>query len=215
MKRSTDTRKKKETQPARLNFSGWLPPSQQVTRMLEQYGDAAAFLQAITPQHQLYASREWVRAYTGMAPTLATVVAGYGQETAVVWICIELEDINLFACVKEKLPVKRQKDLANLIIAEYGYLRVSELLLFFHRLKCGHYGRFYGSVDALFITQSLLQFISERQTDLARIEEMREKQKQTASTTYSNCISYAEYLAWKEQNEAKINEQPSKNENNE
>ncbi|MDR1623954.1 MAG: hypothetical protein LBS04_03170 [Tannerellaceae bacterium] len=48
----------------------------------------------------------------------------------------------------------RQRELAGLIRTEYPFLKASEVLLFFHRLKCGRYGRFYGVVDALFITSA-------------------------------------------------------------
>lgn len=78
--------------------------------------------------------------------------------------------------VKEKMPVSRQKELSVLILTEYPFLKASEMLLFFHRLKCGRYGRFYGSVDALTITTSLLQFMDER-----RKESVRYRQPDTAA----------------------------------
>lgn len=72
------------------------------------------------------------------------------------------------------------------------------MLLFFHRLKCGRYGRFYGSVDALTITTSLLQFMDER-----RKESVRYRQPDTAApattTPSSSGITYEEYLRLKEQ----------------
>ena len=72
------------------------------------------------------------------------------------------------------------------------------MLLFFHRLKCGRYGRFYGSVDALTITTSILQFMDER-----RKESVRYRQPDTAApaitTPSSSGITYEEYLRLKEQ----------------
>lgn len=68
------------------------------------------------------------------------------------------------------MTVARQKDLAALILAEYPNLKASEILLFFHRLKCGRYGRFYGMVDALFITSSLLQFTEQRRADIIPLQ---------------------------------------------
>jgi len=168
--------------------------------MRERYGDAARFLATFTPELQSYAAREWERAYTGVAPTLETVVAGYGEPTALAWLCTQLESVNLFAGVKEKLSVARQKELAGLILVEYRHLKVSEALLFLHRLKCGRYGRFYGSVDALFITSALLQFMTERRSDLSRIAERREKEQQTAPAS-STGITYAEYLRRKAERE--------------
>lgn len=170
--------------------------------MRELYGDAAHFLEIYTPELQSYAAREWVRAYTGVAPTLNTVAAGYGEQTVQALLCVQLESVNLFAGVKEKLSVARQKELARLIRVEYGHLKVSEVLLFLHRLKCGRYGRFYGSVDALFITSALLLFMGERRTDLSRIAEWREKEQKAAAAAISpTAISYQEHLRLKAERE--------------
>lgn len=182
--------------------------------MREHYGDAANFLEVFKPELQLLAAREWVRAYTGKAPTLSAVIAGYGEATAEVWLCLQLENVNLFAGVKEKMPVIRQRELSKLIMTEYAYLRVSELLLFFHRLKCGKYGRFYGSVDALFIASALLGFMTDRRNDLIRIEDTREKEEKKAKLqTPSGGISYTEYLAQKKSNEENQNLSNTKNKN--
>lgn len=181
----------------------WQRMQPQVARMRELYGNAKQFLETFTPELQSYAAREWVRAYTGAAPALETVAAGYGRQTAEVWICMELENLNLFAGVKEKMSVARQKELAGIILVEYAHLKVSELLLFFHRLKCGRYGRFYGSVDALFITSALLQFMTERHADLARIANQREE-AQKANNTASTGITYQEYLSRKAEREKRM-----------
>lgn len=166
--------------------------------MRKRYGDAQSFLSIFTPDLQIAAARHPERTYTGTAPTLATIAVGYGEPVAIVWICIQLENVNLFAGVKEKMPVSRQKELSALILTEYPFLKASEMLLFFHQLKCGRYGRFYGSVDALTITTSLLQFMDER-----RKESVRYRQPDTAApattTPSSSGITYEEYLRLKEQ----------------
>ena len=157
--------------------------------MRKRYGDAQGFLSIFTPDLQIAAARHPERTYTGTAPTLATIAVGYGEPVAIVWICIQLENVNLFAGVKEKMPVSRQKELSALILTEYPFLKASEILLFFHRLKCGRYGRFYGSVDALTITTSLLQFMDER-----RKESVRYRQPDTVAPA-----TYEEYLRLKKQ----------------
>jgi len=168
--------------------------------MCKRYGTAADFLDVFAPSLQTLAAREWEKVYRGTAPTLAVVRQGYNEETVIVWLCLQLEDINLFAGVKEKMPVTRQKELSRLILSEYDHLKVSELLLFFHRLKCGRYGRFYGTVDALFISASLLLFMDERRQDLRRLAEQNERQQQEAPPS-STAITYAEYLERKRRRE--------------
>ena len=169
--------------------------------MRNRYGNAEAFLKLFTPDLQLTAATHPDRAYFGTAPSLATVAAGYGRQTAVVWTCIQLENINTFAGVKEKMPIARQKELAELFLAEYPYLKVSELLLFFHRLKCGRYGRFYGMVDALFITTALLQFVDERRQETNRIKTALKKTEEVPQVASGGGITYDEYLELKKRKE--------------
>lgn len=180
----------------------WQRMQQQIAEMRKRYGDARQFLEIFTPALQIVAAREQEKAYTGTAPLLSVVHHGYSEEIAIVWLCLQLEDINLFAGVKEKMPVGRQKELSRLILAEYGHLKTTELMLFFHRLKCGRYGRFYGTVDALFISSSLLLFMDERRKELTRIAEEKEKGKKIIPLP-STGITYAEYLALKEKEKQK------------
>lgn len=146
--------------------------------MRQRYGSAEDFLKLFTPDLQIATARNEDRAYLGTAPTLATMADGYGKQMVIVWLCIQIENINNFAGVKDKMPIARQKELAALILAEYPNLKASEMLLFFHRLKCGRYGRFYGMVDALFITSSLLQFMEQRRTEIIRHREEYQRKNQ-------------------------------------
>lgn len=173
--------------------------------MRERYGDAQRFLATFTPDLQIIAARHPDRAYTGTAPTLAAITVGYGEPVAIVWICIQLENVNLFAGAKEKMPVSRQKELSALILTEYPFLKASEVLLFFHRLKCGRYGRFYGSVDALTITTSLLQFMDERRKERARYQQQQSAPAAPAAPA-SGGITYEEYLKLKEQQKQRHHE---------
>lgn len=165
--------------------------------MCGRYGDAEKFLNTFNPDMQVMAARYAERAYFGTAPSLEVVCLGYGEQTVVVWCCIQLENINLFAGVKEKMPVSRQCELSRLLLAEYPYLKVTELQLFFHRLKCGRYGRFYGMVDALFITSALVQFMDERRTETSRYKAARKEEEKPVEHA-SQGISYQEYLLLKE-----------------
>lgn len=181
------------------NSSAWPKKRQKVADMLQRYGSAEQFLKLFTPDLQIATARNEARAYLGSAPSLEVISEGYGWQTAVVWLCIQIENLNNFTGVREKMPVARQKDLAALILAEYPNLKASEVLLFFHRLKCGRYGRFYGMVDALFITSSLLQFMEQRRTEIIRYkEELERARKATMQPAESGkCITREEYLKQK------------------
>lgn len=190
-----------EKKPDGQNSCAWQQMQQEVSDMLNRYGNAEQFLKLFTPELQLIAASYPERAYFGTAPSLGAVRLGYGEQTAIVWSCIILENVNNFAGVKDKMPVSRQKELAGLFLAEYPYLKVSELLLFFHRLKCGRYGRFYGMVDALFIASALLQFMDERRTETARYKAARKKAETTILPSLEGGITYYEYQELKKRKE--------------
>lgn len=175
--------------------------------MRQRYGSAEDFLKLFTPDLQTATARNEDRAYLGTAPTLATMADGYGKQMVIVWLCIQIENINNFAGVKDKMPIARQKELAALILAEYPNLKASEMLLFFHRLKCGRYGRFYGMVDALFITSSLLQFMEQRRTEIIRHREeyQRKNQATLPSQATDKCITWEEYIKQKQAKEKENN----------
>lgn len=169
--------------------------------MTGRYGTAARFLETFSPALQLQVARFPERAYLGVAPLLSVVVAGYGEQTAVVLLCLLLEDLNNFAGVKEKMPISRQKELSAIILTEYSGLKVTEVLLFFHRVKCGRYGRFYGMVDAMFITSALLTFMDERRTELSRYKAARQKEATPVAQASPTAITYTEYLELKKRKE--------------
>ena len=192
-------------QPEGQKSSSWLKRQQEVADMRGRYGSAEQFLKLFTPDLQIATARNEARAYLGSAPSLAVLAEGYGWQTVIVWLCIMIENLNNFTGVREKMPVARQRALATLILAEYPSLKASEILLFFHRLKCGRYGRFYGMVDALFITSSLLQFSEQRRTDIIRYKEEQSRAEKSAlpPPDMGNYITREEYLEQKRLKENK------------
>lgn len=72
-------------------------------------------------------------------------------------------------------------------------------MLFFFRFKQGHYGKFYGAVDPLVITTSMLDFMRERSAIIDRIED--EKRKAEREKHAKEVVSYEEYLRMKANNQ--------------
>ena len=81
--------------------------------MRQRYGTAEQFLKLFTPDLQTATAQNEARAYLGFAPTLQALAAGYGTQVAVVWLCIQIENLNNFTGVREKMSVSRQKELAE------------------------------------------------------------------------------------------------------
>lgn len=160
--------------------------------------EAKELLKKFNPsvQHRCYAYPE--RCVSGSAPTLAVVNRDYGELVAVDWLTIELNDYQNFIGVKEenKAALDVVRELSRMIFGRYYYLNLSELMLFFQRLKYGDYGEMYGYVDAVRILRALRSFVVERNGIIERLEQ-EESEKKRASER-KNAISYQEYLARKD-----------------
>lgn len=140
----------------------------------------------------------------GDYPTLTDLKSAYGKNFAAIWLVPQIDNLTLFTGAKN-ITEQQHEELAKIISTEYGYLKVTELLLFFHRFKAGHYGRFYGSVDPMVITCALRDFIKERNIFIDQYERdannlRREIDKQKPK------VSYEEYLKLKQLENIKDNE---------
>lgn len=157
------------TTPKRQEESSALRPMRQLSPALQrktmavrqQYGTRENFLQAFNPSLQIGAARNPDRAFFGKAPTLGLLKKTYGDNAATMWLLPQLYDLCEYTGAK-KMDVQQATMLAEVIAQQYGFLKVSELLLFFFRFKSGAYGRFYGVVDPLVITSALKEFLKER-----------------------------------------------------
>lgn len=78
--------------------------------------------------------------------------------------------------MRDKITLHQLTNLAASIYNEYAYLKLSEFMLFFQRFKLGHYGRFYGAVDPIRITEALLEFKQERWQAYVSEESRRERE---------------------------------------
>lgn len=185
--------------PAKKPSSEWLPMPPPPTAIRTRYGDAAAFLLTFSPALQQQVAAHVEQAYLGFAPTLSGVTSCYGQPTTITWLCAMLEDLNDFTAIRDKMELPQQIALSNILLSEYHYLKVTELQLFFYRIKCGRYGRFYGVVDPLFVSSSLISFLAERHREILLYEDERHKTAKTLALQQAEpCITYEEYLVLKQ-----------------
>lgn len=146
--------------------------------------------------------------YAGLAlnekiPSLGLLALTYGDETPVEWLVIQFGSLNDFAEVKSKISDAQIYELANLVLSEYYYLNAAEILFFIGKFKMGYYGTFYGAVDPMKITNSIIQYIKDRRDDIERYEreQYRIQREQEIKERGSNRVSYQEYLAIKKRAE--------------
>lgn len=158
--------------------------------LVERYGERQEFLTAFNPSYQQTICAEADVCYFGDYPTLAELKA-YGERFPTAWLIPQLYNLSEYCGCRDKLQGTPLEECAFTIATEFYYLKISELMLFFHRFKSGRYGRFYGSVDPLVITTSLRDFLRERGAAYDRHEaEERERQREESR---KGCITWEEY----------------------
>ena len=127
------------------------------------------------PDLQQVAADNEQRAILGTAPMLCVLDAAYGDGSAVTWLIPQLHNMCAAVGVKTKLDDDQLMQLATMIRTEFGYLKATEVMLFLYRLKGGHYGEFYGSVDIQRVMRALRgKFSDERVKVIERHEEERQ-----------------------------------------
>lgn len=166
--------------------------SKRTDLLKSRYGPLENFLRAHNPSTQLAVCENSSDCIFGDHPTLATVRAAYGYNAPIAWLVPQLYNLSEYCGCKDKLNSSQLEELAGILTANYYWLKVSEMMLFFHRFKSGMYGRFYGSIDPLVIMSSMRTFVGERNVEIDRHE--REESARRLAESRKNAITYTEYL---------------------
>lgn len=153
--------------------------------LLTSHSDLNAFCLTFNPSLQKMVAENEDRAVMGNAPMLCTIDAAYGEGSAAQWLIPQLIDMCAAVGVKTKLDDGQLKQLATMIRDEFGYLKATEVMLFLWRLKAGHYGEFFGSVDIQRVMRALRgKFTDERIKIIDRHEgERRDQERQEWAKT--------------------------------
>jgi hypothetical protein len=151
-------------------------------------------------QSQLLAKKaDFVQCYHYPYPTLTSVAKAYTIQAAINWLKIQFDNLGDFVGAREKMSDFQLEELSTLFYYECFYLNISEVALFIIKLKLGHYGEFYGTVDPLRIMNAKNHFLSERQRELQRYDEkqQRELQEKKREQWSARAVSYETYRALK------------------
>lgn len=155
--------------------------------------EAVEMMKTFNPSRQCEFGMYPERCIMGKAPTLAVVRRDYGVEVARKWLIIEINDYNDFCGVSEerKMPISLMRTLAEMIMARYSYLKITEVMLFFRNLKYGDYGEMYGGVDPSRILTALKSFLVKRMEIIDK--EMQKARDRQIAEDRMNAISREEY----------------------
>lgn len=174
------------------------PQSQEITQhstsSVQVYESKDEFLIKFNPKKQNEYIKHFDRCFIGNALRLTDVASAYEEKTAIFWIKIQLLDLALFTGVKK--PSDEQITmLCETILANYGYLKVTELMVFFSKFKAGQFERFFGNFDAMVITTSLATFIELRKNWIFEAYQRQENEKR--EKRHENTIPMPDYLQQK------------------
>lgn len=169
--RNFETRSSGNTLPSNLEAKPW------AQELVKAFPSNESLLVAFNPSRQAEFARYQDRCLMGDAPSINRVALVYGHNTAKSWLEIQLRAVGEYAGVRDKQSVEQLSETAATLLVDYYYLKLTEWMLFFHQLKAGHYGSFYGAVDGMRIGEALKQFVAWRTKELQRLEAEAAKAK--------------------------------------
>lgn len=146
-------------------------------KYLLRYANSENVIASFSPDKQVYFARYPKKCLVGNGPTLVDVRCIWGERFAESLLECQLKDLSEYAGAKEKPDTLQIEETARVIAGEFYYLKLSEFMLFFAHFKAGRYGKFYGSVDPLVITEALQKFKAWRFDALNRIQQAEEQEK--------------------------------------
>lgn len=181
----------KNTSVAVRNFSPDL--SRKVTKTLSKWPTSRHFEAHFCRPDAPIQRQHYEPLVTGDYPTLLEINTAYGNRESASIIFAILTDFALYCGGKDILSEGQRLQCANIIVESYPWLKITEIIIFFHKLKAGHYGRFYGSQDPMFITESLKSFLEWRREIYDKEETRRLNEKDRMETHDPNNMTRAEY----------------------
>ena len=111
----------------------------------------------VNPDTQAVFAADERKTIMGEYSTLAMLDQAFGNGAAASWLVTLITNLNIFAGSRS-MDDHQVRSLALLLSQEYRDVKYSVMQLFFHRFKCGDFGRFYGKVDPMVITCALKDF---------------------------------------------------------
>ena len=146
-----------------------------VAEIQKAYGDAINFLTVFNCGQQYnYVKNHFDKCFKGSAPSINRSIEAYGEAVLKDWLNLQLIDLALFCGVKADTVTPEQIQAATeAIIINYGYLKLTEFMVFFQWFKGGRYGRFWGSFDSMLVTAGLKEFIEHRRLVLTKLDAQR------------------------------------------
>ena len=115
------------------------------------------------------------------------------------WLSAQITYLNSISGATQMTEMQMMMLVSN-ISQTYGYLKITELMVFFFQLAGGKYGKFYGAIDPMQIMVDLNEFMKYRSVMLDKIESDRRSAERNKMLNNPKCITREQYEAQKKQN---------------
>lgn len=163
---------------------------------------AQSITNSYTPQIQPLCALHPIKCYLGTAPALGKISHLLGPQFATSWLTLQIDFYSQTLKTADQFTETDTQNLAMVILANYPWLNLAEIMLFFSRLAAGHYGQVaYGTLKAENITAKIPQFIKQRSAELERHERQLSQQRRQREYTRRQkyAVTYQHYQKIKAQ----------------
>lgn len=94
--------------------------------------------------------------------SLAAIRKKVGKNISLSIIKIWIIKLNDYLNISRKMNPAQIEETADLIYDEFYYLKISDISLLMKRIKTGHYGQFYESIDGMKLMDMFYKYAQER-----------------------------------------------------
>ena len=154
-------------------------------RTFPRFTDLGEFREFFSLGNQLQLVSNRPLCFFGPFPTLEHINDYFKANVAEVWLIVQIKDLCSFSMERELMDDYHLDLLSFMIVDKYGFLKVSELSLFFYEAKGK---KFYGKVSPSRILELLDEFIA-----TTRKEANDKRIKEAEDLYYAERKKYASY----------------------
>lgn len=180
-----------------------------------RYGTFDNVLNLFAPKYQGQYTLDEHRCYFGVAPRLSHLKFAYGDSAPIEWLSYQLIDLNRYSNCK-MMTDYQVKSLAQIIFKEYYYFKLTEVMMFFNKVKSAEYGQlFFGAVDPIPLMGALKRFAEDRAEIIRKKEEEEARAEREREAHRPGILKPHEVQALRERLQAQWAEEEKSNQKNE
>lgn len=170
--------------------------------IIKKFGTAENIVSLFCAKNQYLCEQNLEKTYLGGSPSLIRFRLTYGQGVAEAWLMAQIQDLYVFENVnyEERQTVHQIEQTARALLTNYGYLNMTEIMLFSSRFKGGRYGKPYGNLSGREINAAICLFLKERNIEISALENERKTKSLIERREYEKkyAISHDEWMKMKE-----------------